>query len=361
MLYIPHESLNVEWVDKDKGLILSLPWISMEIDVNSQDKEWVKEATDKLHSYPVNHNVQKFIHNIKDYPIYSIQSRNLQDFKYEDLQPCPDLEVDTTTPFSLIETFGCTLPNSLKEKLIKTWAWDHQKIINMALIPGTDLYDPISFISYLICYRLEWESTSWSGQDGLGKFLEDLLAKDESQFFQAIGYITKQSWYVTMESAHAMEPALVHFYKAKKLISEFIKDEAGHHKFMEQVCEDIGVDINSFLVADETKWMLASFRRAAMISPLTFSAMVNLFEAAFYIDQDPLSRVLRLSSKPDAAKGYELHYKINLEHHHNDMPVHLAAYLAPQSKSHMLLTLGLFEITLNLLDDMEKKLHRILV
>lgn len=195
----------------------------------------------------------------------------------------------------------------------------------------------------------------------MGNFLEDLLKKDESKFFQAIGYVTKQSWYVTMETAHAMEPALTHFNKANELISEFIKDEAGHHKFMEQVCEDMGVDINSFPVSDETKWLLASHKQAAHISPLAFSAMVNLFEAAFYVDQDPLSRTLRLSSKPEAARGYELHYKINLEHHHNDMPVHLAKYLAPQSKTHLLLTLGLFEITLNLLDEMEKNLHRILM
>ncbi|MBX9804320.1 MAG: hypothetical protein K2Y18_01050 [Alphaproteobacteria bacterium] len=358
MTYIPHERLTIDWAEQNDSFVLSLPWVSMEIDVTPEDKEWIKDATSLLHSDPCNRNVQKFIQDLKDYPVFYIKPRSLEEFAGKDLQICTDLNVDSSTPHKLIETFGCPIDDSLKEDIPLNWNWDREKILDKARIKGTDLYDPISFVTYLICYRLEWESTTWSGQDGFGKFLEKLLKRDEEKFFHMIGWISKQSWYVTKESGRSMEPALIHFSKASELIEHFMADEAGHYKFMEQVFSDIGLDKDNFPVADGTKWLLASHKRVAEICPLAFSAMVNLFEAAYYEGQDPISRVIKLSSKPDAARGYDLHYKINQEHRHCDMPVHFAACLAPQSRKHALLTLALFEFTLHILDEMENKLAK---
>ena len=354
MPYIPCEKLLVNWAENDQSFKLSLPWLSMEIDVTEEDKDWIKDATCHLQSSASNQNVQKFIHELKDYPIFYIQPRLLEEFEDKDLQPYPFLDVNTSTPAAFIETFGCTVTEELKKNILPSWTWNRERILNKARIPGTDLYDPMSFISYLICYRLEWESTSWSGQDGFGQFLETLLKRDEKQFFQAIGWVSKQSWYVTTESCQSMEPALTHFEKAKEYLHHYMCDEMGHYKFMEQVFQDIGLKKEAFIVGDATKWLLASHKRAATLSPLAFSAMLNIFEAAYYEGLDPISRVIKMSSKPHAAQGYDLHYKINQEHRHCDVPIALASYLAPQSLSHALLTLCLFELTINFLDYMEK-------
>src|SRR5258708_1617606 len=101
--------------------------------------------------------------------------------------------------------------------------WTPQADAFMLSLPwlAMDLYDPVSFVSYLICYRLEWESVTWSGQDGFGQFLERLLKHDEAQFFQAIGWVSKQSWFVTTEACQGMEPALIHFEKAHDLIHHY--------------------------------------------------------------------------------------------------------------------------------------------
>lgn len=358
MLYIPHEKLVINWNSKGDSFGLSLPWLSMEIDVEEEDKGWIQDATDNLQSSPLSQNVQRFITQLEDYPVFYIQPRNLEDFKEQDLQSCTALTVDSSTPFSLLETFGCPISDGLKNESIPAWTWDWEKVLGKTRIPGTDLYDPVSLISYLICYRLEWESATWSGQDGFGQFLERLLKQDEKQFFQAIGWISKQSWFVTTESCQGMEPALTHFAKAHDLLDHYIRDELGHHKFMEQVFEDIGLDKHDFPVSSGTKWLLNAHKRAAQISPLVFSAMINLFEAAYYEGQDPISRVIKLSSKPYAAQGYDLHYKINQEHRHCDIPLLLAAHLAPQTYDHAALTLGLFELTLNFLDKIEKDLAK---
>lgn len=352
--YIPHERLNVRWNNSNNSFILSLPWVAMEVDVNEKDKTWIKDATEHLKSAPSNLNVQKFLHELKDYPIFYVQPRTLQDFHGKDLQPCSPLTINSSTPDALISTFGCDIVDGLKRDILSDWTWDREKILSKAKIPETDLYDPLSFISYLICYRLEWESTSWSGQDGFGQFLERLLKCNEEQFFQAIGWVTKQSWYVTTEAYQAMDPALTHFSKARDQIDHFIRDEIGHHKFMEQVFRDIGLEKEDFPVGSATKWLLDAFTRTATLSPLAFSALINIFEAAYYEGQDPISRVIKMSSKPHAAQGYDLHYKINQEHRHCDMPIQLAAYLSPQTKEQTLLTLGLFEQTLYFLDQMEK-------
>ena len=360
MLYLPHERLAVEWAANETKFNLTLPWLTMEVGVSDSEKPWIKDAIENLHGSPFNENTQRFIKDLKDYPLFYLKPRSIEDFKNQDLQKAPSLNVDVATPRRLIETGGIPFDSMLEKDIPQQWTWNWEKILEKARINGTDLYDPLSFISYLICYRLEWESTTWSGQDGLGQILESFLKEDEDKFFHAIGWISRQSWQVTMECCEGMRPALEHFPKAKDLIEHFIMDEVGHYKFMEQVFADLNLNKDNFEVGPATKWLLASHARMAVLSPLAFSAMVNIFEAAYYEGQDPLSRVIEQSSKPHAARGYDLHYKINQEHRHCDMPIVLAQRLAPQTKEHLLLTLAIFELTLHFLDQMEKRLDEFL-
>jgi len=359
MSYIPHEKLNIEWINNDASILLSLPWMSMEVDVTQEDKEWITDAVYHLHSSPSQSSVQKFIHKLKDCPLFYIQPRNLEEFNEEDLQACPPLDVNPSSPLAFISTFKCKISDELKRNIFPIWTWEREKILNKARIPRTRFYDPISLMSYLICYRLEWESTTWLGQDGFGQFLERLLKHDEAQFFQAIGWVAKQSWYKAMESGKTMKPSLTHFEKGKELIHQFICDGAEYYKFMEQVFRDISLDKEDFPICAGTKWLLKALERTATISPLAFSGLINLFEASTYCEkQDPISRVFKLSSKPYAAQGFDLHYKSNQEHCHYEMPIKLAACLGPQSQGHALLTLSLFELTLNFLETMEKNITK---
>jgi len=362
MLQIPYEKMAVNWIEPDltnkESFTLSLPWLSMRIGVVPEDKSWIKDALAHLHANPSNENVQKFIHELKGYPIAYVQPRKWEKFEGKDLQKCPDLTVDLSTPASLVATFGCPIDPSIQEDIIPAWTWDQEKILEKARIEGTDLYDPMSFITYLICYRLEWESGGWLGQDRFGKFLQTLLEKDEKQFFQAIGGISRQAWQVLTEFCSSMEPAITHFVKAKEAVASYIAEERGHHKFMEQVFRDLDLDKDAFPLAGGTRWLLDSYKHAATISPLAFSAMVALFEAAYYEEEEAITGAIKRSSRPHAGRGYELHRKVNEEYRHCDVPLHFASYLAPQTRSHALLTVGLFELTLNVLNKMEQKLAR---
>ena len=360
MLQIPYEKMAINWIEPNQttkeGFVLTLPWLSMKINVAAEDKSWIRDATDHLHISPLNENVQKFIQELEGYPIAYIHPRKLEEFLGKDLQACSDLAVDPSTPASLISTYGCPIDPSIQEDVIPAWTWDQEEILERTRIEGTDLYDPISFITYLICYRLDWESNGWLGQDRFGIFLQALLKEDENQFFQAIGWISRQAWQVLTEFCSSMEPALAHFSKAKEAVASYIAEEKGHHKFMEQVFRDLELDKDAFPLAGGTRWLLDSYKRAATISPLAFSAMVALFEAAYYEEEEAITGAIKRSSRPHAGRGYELHRKVNEEYRHCDVPLRFASYLAPQTRSHALLTVGLFELTLNVLNKMEQKL-----
>lgn len=360
MFHIPYEKMSVSWLETGQGnrLLLSLPWVSMEVGVQEQDRDAVRDVTACLHTDPLNANVQKFIEAFRDYPVSYVQPRKLEAFENKDLQECPPLAVDPSTPATLLATFGCPIDPSIQEDVIPAWTWDQEKILDKARIEGTDLYDPISLVTYLICYRLEWESGSWLGMEGFVSFLETLLNRDEKEFFQAIGWISKQAWQVMTEFCPSMEPALTHFSKAKGAISRYIAEEVGHTKFMEQVFRELHLEKEAFPVGSGTRWLLDAYKRAAVISPIAFSAMVSLFEAAYYEAEEPIGSVIRRSSNPGAARGYELHRKLNEDYRHCDVTCHFASYLAPQTRSHVLLTVGLFELTLNILDRMEQKLAK---
>jgi len=356
MQYLPHEELSVKWVNNNTKLKLVLPWLSMEIEVDPLEKPWIKKAVDHLHTHPLKDKPQRFLKELKDYPLFYYKPRSIEEFENQDLENSTPFNIDYSTPLNFFNTAQIPADLCLQQDIPQKWTWEWDKILDKCRIRDTNLYDTLSFVSYLICYRLHWESTTWSGQDGFGQHLEKLLKEDESRFFLAIGWISRQSHYVTTESYNAMLPACEHFPKARELINHFIMDEAGHYKFMDQVFSDLGLCKDSFKVGPATKWLLTAHQRMAILSPLAFSAMINLFEAAFYEGQDPISRVIKKSSKPEAARGYDLHYKINQEHRHCDMPLILARRIAPQPQEHIILTLAVFELTLHFLDQMEKRL-----
>lgn len=358
-MYCAHSSLKVVWSTTGDSFKIILPWLEMDIEVDSEERPWIEEAISCLHSDPAKPSVQKFLTSLKDYPLGHIAPRSLKDFEKGNFQECSDTlaDLDCSTPSNFLKTLGAPYSSQLEKDCPQGWTWDLDTILNQSRLPGTTLYDPVSVTTSLICYRLEWESTSWSGKDGLGKGLESFLEKDENLFFQKMGWISRQSHYVTKQFHISVLPALTHFKKAEKEIQHFIQDEVGHFKFMEQTLQDLGFKgAGDFSLGDGTRWSLDAFERMGSISPLAFSAMINLFEAAYYEGQDPLSRVLKKSSRPEAARGYDLHYKINQEHRHCDMPIILSKYIVPQSRDHVELTTRLFEIALSFLDKMEERL-----
>lgn len=355
--YLPYPALNIIWDENSLSFIVKTPWVQIDIDIEENEKEWIKDAIVYLHDDPTRSTVQQFLKSLNDYPLSYYKTRDLDFFQEKNLSEDLLIDIDFSSPSKFINTIGIMFNQDLQDDIPQNWMWDWKSICERARIKDSDLYDPLGFISYLICYRLDWESQTWSGQNGLGHILTKLLETNETRFFQAIGWITKQSWYVTQESCQCLKKALKTFPEAQEEIHHFIKDEAGHYKFMNQVFEDLELDGDNFNVGPATHWLLASHGRMAEISPLAFSSMINLFEAAYYEGDDPISRVIKKSSKPHAARGYDLHYKINQEHRHCDMPLIFGQYLAPQSKEHLYLTLAVFELTLNFLDKMEQKLE----
>jgi len=356
MTLLATEKLSIKWLNNQEQFSLNLPWLTLDVEVDSEDKNWIEEASNSIHTNPTSPVVQKFLNFFREYPIFFHAPRKLNEFSKLDLQPCLPLppNIKFGTPLQFLNSLGIPASDTLIKDTPQNWKWDFDKIAEKALIPGTDLYDPVSFVSYLILYRLEQEGDTWTGQDGLGKFLESLLKEDEEKFFKAVGWISRQSHYVTTQFHISVLPSLKHFSKAKDLIQHFIQDEVGHYKFMDQVLKELDYGLEDFKLGDATSWQFDVFELIGTVSPLAFSAIMNIFEIAYYGGQDPIAQILKKSSKPKAAKGYDQHYKINQVNRHCDIPVQFSERLGPQTYEHLRLTVCLFELTLHFLDEMEK-------
>ena len=145
MPYLPHEKLAIKWSNNDTQLTIALPWLSMELDVIDSEKSWIEDATAHLHSDPLNDNTQKFIHDLKDYPIFYYKPRTLEDFKEYDLQEGTAYdEINLSTPLSFFQSSQIPADPSLIKDIPQKWTWEWDKILQKAHIEGTDLYDPLS-------------------------------------------------------------------------------------------------------------------------------------------------------------------------------------------------------------------------
>ena len=72
--------------------------------------------------------------------------------------------------------------------------------------------------------------------------------------------------------------------------------------------------------------------------------MIGLFEGDDYEQSDPLADVLRKSSVPKSAHGYDAHFLINKNSHHNKVIDILAEKLPAQSRECVVLAARLLEI-----------------
>lgn len=356
--YLPHQKILIEWV-KENTFSLRLPWTTLNIEVENKDKGWIEKAIHSLHGDPGHPLVQRFLDQLSFYPISYQKPRKGEGFVapfYEKFSGALEA-MDFSSPLTFLHSLKIQLEPVLQKDLPLSWEWNEEEVLEKSKIAGTDLYDPISFISYLHLYRYEWEKSKWTGQNGLSQFLEKMVHENEERFFKLIGWISRQSHYVTKNFCKACDNAVKNFTVIAPLLSEYLKEEIGHHKFMEQVISDLGFkSVDEFEVGEATRFLIKVPEILGNLSPLAFCAVINIFEVICYDEIDPISKIVKKSSKPYAAKGYNLHFKINMEHDHAGVPMRLAKLLPPQEKKHLLITMRIYELTLILLEKMEQKL-----
>lgn len=347
MNYIPYNNMSVQWRADREGFQLFLPWVSLDIDVLPDEKAWVEEAIDSLHSNPYHPTVQKFLEQLKDYTVAYVASRKKEEFGVVGDVTFKEIsnQQQFKSPHTLAQSLDQDAYQEIQEALPPQWEWPIEEVLRVSKIAGSNLYDPLTIVTYLVGQRLASESFSEELRKELPQKLDRLRIKDEDRFFEVMKTLIRQTHYITNTFEKCMSLSLDSFQQARELIIGFIEEEKGHDRLMEASLRELGCNNPNLLKPFATTTLVMNiFKWAASYSPLAFTLLIGYFEGADYQDTDPLAEVLKVSSKPKAARGYALHHEINKNEQHNTMITELANYLEPQSENQIICAAHILEL-----------------
>lgn len=327
--YMPYEGIKVFWNEDKTDLRISLPWLTLDLEINPKEKNWVIEAVDNLYGFPTHPSVQWFLGQLRDYKIgYYMPRSNTQVL----ISPTEYYEVALDSPSTL---FALLVPDSTfraDELVSKHWAWDLEDILGRSKILGAPYYDPLSAGSLLIGKHLEIDSQTKQERLDLPYLLDELRQKDEDSFFAIARRLIRQTHYVTSHFEKYSSFALENFREADKEIQAFIQEEKGHDRLMSSSLEALGCESPEEIdVFPEIIALMNLLKISACWFPLSFVCLISFFEGVSYGDSDPISDVLLKSSRPKSGIGYKVHFNINKDGHHADVAFSLLKKIPAQS------------------------------
>ena len=266
-LYQPYHDLKVSWIN-DNEISISTPWINVTFEIEKEMKSSIRNAIFNLHTDPLSSEVQAFLQPLKDYFVSYILPRTLSEFEGLDLetQTCNLDFIDFSTPLSLLRTLGIEYDPSLENDCQASWKWKTDDVLRKSRIPGTDLYDPLSFITSLNLMRLENEGKEEIAQRGLYDILGETLKTNEELFFRYMGWVSRQSHYITSTVCHKFDIPIQRSPILREHLEHYRGDEVGHHKFMEQTLDDLGFKVEDFELGNATKFLSDSFDKFSFLS-----------------------------------------------------------------------------------------------
>ncbi|WP_032113555.1 hypothetical protein [Candidatus Paracaedibacter symbiosus] len=345
MTYIPFPSLKTCWYNDKSGFTLSLPWVTLEIDVTREDFPWIEKAIDFLHIDNNNEEVQKFLGILSDHSVAYINPRT--ELKNARIMPNEVLQaIPLQTPWELAGWVLRGSDSSLHNlQLSLQWQWRLEEICQVSQIEGTDFYDPVTVITFLRGLMLEADATTDQFRVNLPNSLDLLRQHDEKKFFEFMKGMLRQTHYITQKFQEYAPTSLGNFPEAADEITQFLKEEKGHDKLMEHSLKVLGCENPTEIDPSlETTLTMDIFKKAIEICPMAFVAMVGFFEGGEYGESDPIADILKKSSLPEAALGYQRHFEINRQENHNNMVYTLAQKLPLQTYESVLFTVRALEL-----------------
>lgn len=345
MNYLPYESLIVNWLPEFTEFQLLLPWIQISVEVDYDEREWLKVGIHNLHSHSLNPKTQKFLSFLKDYPISYIQPRSMNKFKENSFNQNMPTNIDLSSPIALINSLDIKTCPKLLSKILPMWSWNLKDILNKTRILGSNVHDPISLVTYLICKRLEVESYTDVLRKDFSRKLDQLRQDNEARFFNVIKIFLRHTHFVTSQLQDCCHPALQTFSTARPIIQNFMDEELGHDKLMADSLRILGcTNPEDIAVFPSLITLMQLYKNTASLSPLAFTLMTGYFEGVSYTENDDIAIVLQRSSRPEASKGYAIHHDINKEGNHKDFIYELARQLLAVSKEETEIAIRILEV-----------------
>jgi hypothetical protein len=207
--------------------------------------------------------------------------------------------------------------------------WDHEALLHVSQIPGTEVYDPISLFSalrrfyYLDALHFDQTIAMYDEVRALKKVSKDL-------FRQGAAILSRQNYEVTRRCQEILAPALEIAQSSQKLLQDFMQAEKGHDTLLRRGLEELGADSESAAALPVTAHLLDLFKLNAGANFLALAFTVSIFEeTAPDGGLDPLSRLLLENGEEKAAHPFLLHGQINDEGGHEAMGIVLLQNMGP--------------------------------
>lgn len=347
-MYIPHKEMKISWDSNQADLTVSLPWVSIDIDIDPNDKIWVQEAINNLYDRPSHASVQKFLDPLKEYNVgYYAPQASISTKLSSSYTSVLNISV-ISSPHNFIAYLGSQFLSELTD-IPSSWSWDIEEICMASHISKSSEYDSLSVGSLLIGKMLGLEAHTKNQRITLPQQLDILRQKDEDNFFNLCKILMRQTHYITCKFQEYAPYALRCFPEALQEIEAFIREEVGHDKLMSNSLKALRCHQPEKVgVLPEIALLMDLFRFASDNFPLAFACLISFFEGMSYTESDPIADVLLKSSCPEAAKGYQIHFNINKEHQHKDTALHLLQKLPPRNKQEVIATARTVELAAKL-------------
>lgn len=304
------------------GTALSLicPWLALEVELEDSSLESIDLCLKKIKQKDfLDQQVQEFLAFFSDYPILYVKPSKEKIVRKELALPSGKYEL-----LNNLEINSGNIPWGLLF-VTNSWSIDLDKVLDFAYI-GEGLYSPVAVFSYLNHFIF---SQSDSGDD-IHQKLELILARDEKFFFELMKTILRQSYHVTHSCDRSISPAISLAVETKDAIQRYVNSEKGHHNLILRSFQCLDENpIESCYLMPETIVSMELLECVAKRCVTSFACSISLFEFGGFNECDPMASLLRKSSKPEAAKGLEIHFGINENEGHALVGLEFAKLIQP--------------------------------
>lgn len=297
---IPYEDLRLEFLEKERKIILSLPWAMVEADL--LDIESFDEIKKVIAEFPQNitsSEFQKFLNFFEGLSFYYDAPRDMGG-----LEKKPDLRARVPRASTL--KCGTSYESDIFKNICE------RKFMNQK----GDI-DPLSAFGGLKERALKGEYEH-DLKFPIYEKLNILRKEDEDVFFKKLGVILNQTYYITKNFCSAVQPCVDTPSSIVPMLEKLYQEEVGHYKLVKSTMDRLDISVDENTVFQCTKDLLKIIAFAKKNSPLSLALCIDMLEGDYYPESDPLCDIIERSTKPEASVGLKKHFSINQKHDHKD-------------------------------------------
>jgi hypothetical protein len=322
-------------------IAISSPWLEITLDVQRDVSATVLaeiQRRELLGTY--------LFPALFEYPLFYSKPRRVTHPTVQ-LTNCTRLKL--TTPRSALLSLG--KPESLDSSAFaddERWHWSLESILANSA-QGEDRFDPLAVYFQTLRFRLEDQKSVVLRAKMLSE-LSNAVVDNPDRFLGAMILLIGQNRYVTSKCYDSISPAVC-FSRIEDIVSNFLREEAGHDELMELSLKVLGGGkLPHYDLLPQSVYSMSSLEYASQESPLALACLLGIFEGSSVGDKDPLSALLAQGGYPDACKGLDIHYEINKVAQHSAVGIGIAGCEESVSKAECAQAIRLTELVHRLQD-----------